>query len=126
MIDNINTQMRKGMLEYCVLLTLQHDRAYPSDILAILKEANMIVVEGTLYTLLNRMKREGKLDYSWEESPKGPPRKYYRLTEQGERLLNIMGESWDSLSNTIDSLRVLQKQKKLPCADAETESETIK
>lgn len=118
--------MRKGMLEYCVLLTLQHDRAYPSDILAILKEANMIVVEGTLYTLLNRMKREGKLDFSWEESPKGPPRKYYRLTEQGERLLNIMGESWDSLSNTIDSLRVLQKQKKLPCADAETESETIK
>lgn len=112
MLDNINTQMRKGMLEYCVLLTLQHDRAYPSDILSILKEADMIVVEGTLYTLLNRMKREGKLDYTWKESPKGPPRKYYHLTQQGETLLHMMGMSWDSLSNTIDRLRGLHK--KLP------------
>lgn len=110
MLDNINTQMRKGMLEYCVLLTLQHNWAYPSDILAILKEANMIVVEGTLYTLLNRMKREEKLDYTWEESPKGPPRKYYHLTRQGEMILHIMGMSWDSLSNTIDRLRGLQKR----------------
>ena len=72
---NIRSQMRKGILEYCILLILSRERAYPSDIISRLSAANLIVVEGTLYTLLNRLRKEGKLNYEWEESPKGPPRK---------------------------------------------------
>lgn len=103
--SNISTQMRKGMLEYCVLLILSKGRAYASDILRILEESHTIVVEGSLYTLLNRLKREQFLDYCWEESPKGPPRKYYSLTPQGLELLSEMSAAWDSLANTIDTLR---------------------
>lgn len=71
--SNIRAQMRKGILEYCVLLLLSRQRAYPSDIINGLSEASLIVVEGTLYTLLNRLRKEGRLNYEWEESPKGPP-----------------------------------------------------
>lgn len=110
-IENIDTQMRKGMLEYSVLLALKHGKAYPSDIMAILKEADLIIVEGTLYTLLNRLKRDGALDYSWYESPKGPPRKYYRITPHGMELLRQMGLVWDSLARTINHLRTMQPPK---------------
>lgn len=102
---NIKAQMRKGMLEYCVLLMLSRRRCYPSDIISLLQKASMIVVEGTLYTLLNRMKREGKLKYEWEESPKGPPRKYYSITEFGQSVLRLMTEAWQETSNTVTQLQ---------------------
>lgn len=104
-IDNIRAQMRKGILEYCILLILSSTRAYPSDIIKSLQEANLIVVEGTLYTLLNRLRKEGKLNYEWEESPKGPPRKYYFITPAGEEVLNIMSEAWDEINSTLDHFR---------------------
>ncbi|MCM1152743.1 MAG: PadR family transcriptional regulator [Muribaculum sp.] len=103
-INNIQSQMRKGMLEYCVLLKLSHGKYYPSDILNALKDANLIVVEGTLYTLLNRLRREGKLDYEWVESPKGPPRKYFFMTEDGYEVLSIMQQCWLSISTSIQHL----------------------
>ncbi|MCM1377254.1 MAG: PadR family transcriptional regulator [Clostridium sp.] len=100
-INNIRSQMRKGMLEYCILLKLSTGKYYPSDILNALKEADMIVVEGTLYTLLNRLRREGKLDYEWQESPKGPPRKYYYMTDAGREVLRVMSESWQEICATV-------------------------
>lgn len=102
---NIRSQMRKGILEYCVLLLLNRGRAYPSDVINGLSKANLIVVEGTLYTLLNRLRREGKLNYEWEESPKGPPRKYYFITEAGKEVLGEMSESWDELVATVSYFR---------------------
>ncbi len=94
---NIRSQMRKGILEYCILLILSKERAYPSDIINRLSAANLIVVEGTLYTLLNRLRKEGKLNYEWEESPKGPPRKYYFITDQGREVLGIMSKAWNEI-----------------------------
>ena len=79
-IDNAKSQMRKGMLEYCIMLLLRHRAAYASDIISSLKEAELIVVEGTLYPLLTRLKKDGLLGYEWQESTQGPPRKYYTLT----------------------------------------------
>lgn len=99
--DNIRTQMRKGMLELSVLLILQRGRAYPSDILRSLRKSGMIVVEGTLYTVLNRLRRDGHLDYEWEESTMGPPRKYYTLSDSGLRLLDALIAEWRSISNAI-------------------------
>ncbi len=119
-LENYNTQMRKGMLEYCVLLALQHGKAYSPDIIAVLREANMIVVEGTLYTLLNRLRREEKLDYSWQESPKGAPRKYYQLTQKGRDTLNLLTQAWDSLANTVSMLR----SSHLPVVAKSTETPT--
>ena len=103
--DNIKAQMRKGMLEYCILLLLSERRAYPSDIIGSLSDADMIVVEGTLYTLLNRMRKEDKLAYEWEESKKGPPRKYYHITPFGRKVLQEMSAAWDEINNTVKHLR---------------------
>ena len=86
-VDNIKSQMRKGVLEYCILGILGREDAYASLILSSLKEARMIVVEGTLYPLLTRLKNQGMLSYRWEESTQGPPRKYYSLTEKGREAL---------------------------------------
>ena len=97
--------MRKGILEYCILLLLNKGRAYPSDIISKMKEASLIIVEGTLYTLLNRLKKEGKLNYEWEESPKGPPRKYYFLTEEGQSALKEMSIAWDEIMNNVNYFR---------------------
>lgn len=107
--DNIKSQMRKGMLEYCVLMLLSREKAYPSDIIRTLSEADMIVVEGTIYTLLNRLRREGKLDYEWQESPKGPPRKYYFITETGKEVLEAMYEAWIEISSAINHISNLEK-----------------
>ena len=87
-IDNAKSQMRKGMLEYCVLLLLHKEPSYASDIISKLKEAQLIVVEGTLYPLLTRLKKDGLLSYEWKESTQGPPRKYYALTSEGENFLD--------------------------------------
>ena len=86
-IDNIKAQMRKGILEYCILSIISRNDAYASSIIAELKAAEMIVVEGTLYPLLTRQKNQGLLAYRWEESPQGPPRKYYSITEKAEKVL---------------------------------------
>ena len=103
---NIKSQMRKGMLEYCILLVLKDERKYTSDIIDKMRQSGLAVVEGTLYTLLNRLRKEGKLTYEWEESPKGPPRKYYILTPFGSEVLKYMSEAWDEIASTVNSLRV--------------------
>lgn len=96
--------MRKGMLEFCVLLFLRHGPAYASELIAGLKEARLIVVEGTLYPLLTRLKNEGLLSYQWQESTSGPPRKYYSLTEVGKKFLEQLYLSWTEIHNTINHL----------------------
>lgn len=104
-VDNVKSQMRKGMLEYCILLLLHREASYASDIMQKLKEAKLIVVEGTLYPLLTRLKNDNLLSYEWVESTQGPPRKYYRLTTQGEEFLLDLEATWDELSDTVNHLR---------------------
>lgn len=96
--------MRKGFLEYCVLGILSGGEAYVSDILKAFREAKLIVVEGTLYPLLTRMKNEGLLSYRWEESTGGPPRKYYSLTPRGASLFEQLHKEWDDIKNAIDMI----------------------
>jgi PadR family transcriptional regulator PadR len=103
--DNIRSQMRKGVLEYCILSILSRKEAYASTILQELKDANMLVVEGTIYPLLIRQKNQGLLSYRWEESPQGPPRKYYCITEKGMEQLKEMDASWNELVASIDAIR---------------------
>ncbi len=103
--ENVRAQMRKGVLEYCILSILAHKEAYASTIIEDLKAANMIVVEGTLYPLLIREKNQGLLTYRWEESPQGPPRKYYGISEDGRALLSVMDASWNDLVETIKTLK---------------------
>ncbi len=100
-IENTKAQMRKGILEYCILSILQNGDAYTSEILKTLKDAQMIVVEGTIYPLLNRLKNAGLLSYRWEESNSGPPRKYYVLTENGTLFLKELDKSWANLVNAV-------------------------
>ena len=97
--------MRKGVLEYCILCILAKREAYASSIIEELKTANMIVVEGTLYPLLIREKNQSLLSYRWEESPQGPPRKYYMITEKGRALLQEMDNAWNEIVTTIDTLK---------------------
>jgi PadR family transcriptional regulator PadR len=104
-LDNNKAQMRKGILEYCILLILSRNDAYASEIITELKNAQMIVVEGTLYPLLMRQKNQGWLSYRWEESPQGPPRKYYSLTDNGRALLNELDGSWAEMVASIERLR---------------------
>lgn len=104
-VDNTKSQMRKGMLEYCILLLLRHRPSYANDIISRLKQADMIVVEGTLYPLLNRLKKDGWLKYEWQESTQGPPRKYYALTEEGEAVLRQLDAAWNELTNTVSILQ---------------------
>lgn len=103
--ENVRTQMRKGVLEYCILTLLAKEDAYASSIISRLKEANMIVVEGTLYPMLIREKNQGLLSYRWEESPQGPPRKYYSITDKGREQLALMDEAWSELIATIEQLK---------------------
>ena len=104
-VDNVKSQMRKGILEYCILLILNKKPSYAPDIIATLKQAHIIVVEGTLYPLLTRLKNSELLTYQWEESTQGPPRKYYSLTETGQTFLNDLENSWEELSATINALK---------------------
>lgn len=100
-LENAKAQMRKGLIELCVLSLVSDEEMYPSDIIRKLKEAKMIVVEGTIYPLLNRLKNENLLSYSWRESQSGPPRKYYKITETGREFLSELIKTWDSLSNAV-------------------------
>lgn len=104
-LDNNKAQMRKGILEYCILMILEKGDAYASTIINDLKDAEMIVVEGTLYPLLTRQKNQGLLTYRWEESPQGPPRKYYSITEKGHDYLKELHQSWDELVDQIKAIR---------------------
>ena len=104
-IENLKSQMRKGMLEFCVLLLLDKGDANASEIISQMKEAHLIVMEGTLYPLLTRLKNDGLLAYRWEESPSGPPRKYYMITEKGRALLQEMDNAWNEIVTTIDTLK---------------------
>lgn len=104
-IENAKAQMRKGVLEYCILLVLDGKPLYASDIIQGLKEAKMIVVEGTLYPLLTRLKNTGFLSYKWEESTQGPPRKYYELTDSGRKFLGDLEESWTELVDAVAKVR---------------------
>ena len=101
-IENTKAQMRKGVLEYCILSILETQEAYPSDIIHQLKDAKLIVVEGTLYPLLTRLKNSGLLNYRWEESKSGPPRKYYKLTEVGEKFLAELDSTWSDLVQAVN------------------------
>lgn len=103
-VENTKAQMRKGILEYCVLSILSKKECYPSEIIEHLKEAELIVVEGTLYPLLTRLKNAELLDYRWEESNAGPPRKYYELTESGAAFLTELKSTWGVLSKAVNQL----------------------
>ncbi len=103
--ENARAQMRKGVLEYCILCLLAKEDAYASSLLTQLKEANMIVVEGTLYPMLIRQKNQGLLTYRWEESPQGPPRKYYSLTDKGREQLALMDDAWREIIATIEEIK---------------------
>jgi PadR family transcriptional regulator PadR len=101
-IENAKAQMRKGVLEYCILGILQKQDAYASDIIDQLKEAKLIIVEGTLYPLLTRLKNASLLDYRWEESTSGPPRKYYSLSESGRKFQAELKGTWEELSQAVE------------------------
>jgi PadR family transcriptional regulator PadR len=108
-IENTQAQMRKGVLEYCILSILNNGEAYPSEIIDHLKEGKLIVVEGTLYPLLTRLKNAELLSYRWEESTSGPPRKYYHLTEKGTRFLNELANTWNELVEAVELTRKINK-----------------
>lgn len=109
-VDNAKSQMRKGMLEYCVLLLLSREASYANDIITRLKDAELIVVEGTLYPLLTRLKKDGLLAYEWRESTQGPPRKYYELTDEGRKFLAELDSAWNELARTIELLKGMTPQ----------------
>jgi PadR family transcriptional regulator, regulatory protein PadR len=104
-VENTKSQMRKGVLEYCILSLLHRGDSYASSLLTELKEAKMLVVEGTLYPLLTRQKNQGLLSYRWEESPQGPPRKYYSITEKGKEALAEMDAAWKEVVESIEYIR---------------------
>src|SRR5437868_14161303 len=103
-IENTASQMRKGVLEFCILSVIKMGEAYPSDIIDKMKAANLNILEGTLYPLLTRLKNAELLTYRWVESNSGPPRKYFLLTEKGEAFFQELEQTWNELSNGVNSL----------------------
>lgn len=103
-IENTKAQMRKGILEFCILSILSKNDHYASEILDTLKGGKMIVVEGTIYPLLTRLKNSGLLEYRWEESTSGPPRKYYKITEAGKVSLAELNTSWKALTTAVNKI----------------------
>ncbi len=103
-IENTKAQMRKGILEFCILSILNKNDHYASEILDTLKGGKMIVVEGTIYPLLTRLKNSGLLEYRWEESTSGPPRKYYKITEAGKASLAELSTSWKALTTAVNKI----------------------
>ena len=102
-VENTQTQMRKGILEYCILSIIARGEIYASDIIAELKRAQLLVVEGTLYPLLTRLKNNGLLTYKWVESVSGPPRKYYTLSDEGKNVLHQLDTTWQELSFAVQT-----------------------
>jgi PadR family transcriptional regulator, regulatory protein PadR len=103
-IENAQVQMRKGILEYCILLLISKGEIYASEIISELQKAQLLVVEGTLYPLLTRLKNAELLEYYWKESNAGPPRKYYKLTDQGGLFLHSLDQTWTDLSLSIKTI----------------------
>lgn len=106
-IENIQTQMRRGIIEFCVLSILRKREAYPSEIINSMKEADFQLLEGTLYPLLTRLKKGELIDYRWEESPSGPPRKYFSITKKGESFFQELSKTWEELSQSVN--KIVQK-----------------
>jgi PadR family transcriptional regulator PadR len=105
-LENAKAQMRKGVLELCILAIIDEEEVYPGDIIARLKANDLIVVEGTLYPLLTRLKNDGLLDYTWRESNSGPPRKYFKITEPGRQFLEGLTASWLKLVQSVEQTLV--------------------
>lgn len=103
-IENTQSQMRKGVLEYCILSIIRRNEAYPGDIIDEMKGAGLQLFEGTLYPLLNRLKNAGILSYRWVESSSGPPRKYFQLTEKGEEFYILLQATWNELASGVETL----------------------
>ncbi|MFM7644665.1 MAG: PadR family transcriptional regulator [Sphingomonadales bacterium] len=103
-VENTQSQMRKGILEYCILGILHRGEAYPSEILEKLRAAQLLVVEGTVYPLLTRLKNFELLSYRWEESNSGPPRKYYKITSKGEQFYKDLSKTWEELNMAVSTL----------------------
>lgn len=103
-IENTKAQMRKGVLEFCILSVLKEKDAYTSEILDTLKNAKLLVVEGTVYPLLTRLKNDGLLNYRWEESTSGPPRKYYGLTDEGHEFFKELNGTWNELAGAVNTI----------------------
>lgn len=101
-LENTQSQMRKGVLEFCILAIIAQEEIYPSDIISRMKDSKLIVVEGTLYPLLTRLKNAGLLTYTWKESNAGPPRKYYKITPLGEEFLKELKKTWDELVEAVN------------------------
>lgn len=101
-IENSKAQIKKGILEYCTLTIISRGEAYASDIIEEMKSAKLLVVEGTLYPLLNRLKNDGLLNYNWVESKSGPPRKYYQLSEEGAKFLKELAHTWQELASAVN------------------------
>lgn len=103
-IENTQSQMRKGILEFCILSVIRRGEAYPSDIVDEMRGANLQILEGTLYPLLTRLKNADMLTYRWVESNSGPPRKYFSLTPKGEEFYNELAATWYELANAVNAL----------------------
>ncbi|MEQ9439999.1 MAG: PadR family transcriptional regulator [Cyclobacteriaceae bacterium] len=103
-IENTQVQMRKGILEYCILHIISRGEVYASDMLEELTSAKIMVVEGTLYPLLTRLRKAGLVDYQWVESTSGPPRKYYKLTEAGQDFLTQLKTTWEELVDSTNHI----------------------
>lgn len=103
-IENTQSQMRKGVLEFCILSVIRQQEAYPSDIIEKMKASKLNVLEGTLYPLLTRLKNAGLLTYRWEESSSGPPRKYFSMTEKGETFYKQLEETWKQMADAVNHL----------------------
>ena len=103
-IDNTQSQMRKGIHEFCILSVIRRSEVYPGDIIEQMRAADLDILEGTLYPLLTRLKNAGMLSYRWEESTGGPPRKYFSLTPEGEKYYTAMAETWSKLSSAVNAL----------------------
>jgi len=95
--------MRKGILEYCILSIISRGEIYASDIIAEMKRAKLLVVEGTLYPLLTRLKNNGLLSYVWKESTSGPPRKYFEITKEGMEVLTKLDATWEELVYAVQT-----------------------
>jgi PadR family transcriptional regulator, regulatory protein PadR len=103
-LENAQVQMRKGILEFCILHIISRGEVYASDMLAELTAAKIMVVEGTLYPLLTRLRKSGLVDYKWVESVSGPPRKYYTLTDQGRLFLDNLQSTWNELVQSTNQI----------------------
>ena len=103
-IQNTQSQMRKGVLEFCILSIIQQGEVYPSDIVEQMKAANLHILEGTLYPLLTRLKNAGLLNYRWVESISGPPRKYFVMTDEGQAAYEVLQKTWNEMATSVDAI----------------------